>query len=416
LASLLGGGALAALLPRWARADDPGGRRFLFVFCDGGWDPSMVFHPFAETDQVDLEAGASVGEAGALRFVDHASRPFVRSFFENWNAKAAILNGFEIRSIAHERCRQILMTGRADTVADDWCATLAGAARDTYRLPALIAAGPSYAAQYSSEIVRIGETGQLSGLLDGEALTAVGVTPPAADVAALIEAQVRARTLAFADTVSSSREQRFADAAVGALDSAAALEGADDLDLRVSASPAYLDQIVPALTALERGLCRCAMTRHRGWNAMGWDTHADNFMLQTLHFEELFRDLDQLLIDLEARPGSAGGSLLDETVVVVLSEMGRTPRLNRQDGKDHWTWTSAMLLGAGVRSGVVGGYDELGLGVPVVPSTGEIAPSPGENGAERLTSASFGATLLALGDVDSEPSIPGVAPVLALLE
>ncbi len=37
-----------------------------------------------------------------------------------------------------------------------------------------------------------------------------------------------------------------------------------------------------------------------------------------------------------------------DTVVPVISEMGRTPRHNAAGGKDHWPWTSAMLVGPNV--------------------------------------------------------------------
>src|SRR3982751_5443199 len=41
--------------------------------------------------------------------------------------------------------------------------------------------------------------------------------------------------------------------------------------------------------------------------------------------------------------------MLDETVGGVISDMGRTPRLNGANGKDHWPVTSAMLIGGGVK-------------------------------------------------------------------
>ena len=52
---------------------------------------------------------------------------------------------------------------------------------------------------------------------------------------------------------------------------------------------------------------------------------------------------------------------VDETVVAVLSEMSRTPKLNAQMGKDHWPVTSALVFGGGVRAGTYGATDD-GLG------------------------------------------------------
>jgi hypothetical protein len=89
----------------------------------------------------------------------------------------------------------------------------------------------------------------------------------------------------------------------------------------------------------------------------GWDTHLN-------HFEQVKRDLqprlDQaysaLLVDLADR------GLLDSTLVLALGEFGRTPRINRDAGRDHWPAVfSACLGGGGVRTGmVIGGSDETG--------------------------------------------------------
>lgn len=59
------------------------------------------------------------------------------------------------------------------------------------------------------------------------------------------------------------------------------------------------------------------------------------------------------MADLDAR------GLLDETLVVVLSEMGRTPHINANAGRDHWTYCySTLLAGAGIRGGSVCGASD----------------------------------------------------------
>src|SRR5256885_9782866 len=51
--------------------------------------------------------------------------------------------------------------------------------------------------------------------------------------------------------------------------------------------------------------------------------------------------------------------LLDETLVVVMSEMGRTPKINGNGGRDHWTYCySVMRAGAGIRGGSVCGASD----------------------------------------------------------
>ena len=60
----------------------------------------------------------------------------------------------------------------------------------------------------------------------------------------------------------------------------------------------------------------------------------------------------------------------DKLVVVIQSEMGRTPDYNKGNGKDHWSIGSIMFLGPGIRGNrVIGATDEKQFGVPIDPAT-----------------------------------------------
>ena len=86
----------------------------------------------------------------------------------------------------------------------------------------------------------------------------------------------------------------------------------------------------------------------------GWDTHTRNFpILKDWNLPQLDQTLAALLSDLNER------GLLDETLVVVMSEMGRTPRVNGNGGRDHWTYCYATLLaGGGIKGGSVCGASD----------------------------------------------------------
>lgn len=89
-------------------------------------------------------------------------------------------------------------------------------------------------------------------------------------------------------------------------------------------------------------------------NYDSWDTHTRNFaILKDVNLPEFDRVQQALLEDLETR------GLLDETLVVVMSEMGRTPRINGNAGRDHWTYCYGMwFAGAGIRGGTVVGESD----------------------------------------------------------
>lgn len=82
----------------------------------------------------------------------------------------------------------------------------------------------------------------------------------------------------------------------------------------------------------------------------GWDTHQDAFGRTKRLMGTLDPAMASLLAELERR------SLLDETLVVWMGDFGRTPRINGNDGRDHFPAAfSAVLAGAGIRSGIVHG-------------------------------------------------------------
>jgi uncharacterized protein (DUF1501 family) len=80
-----------------------------------------------------------------------------------------------------------------------------------------------------------------------------------------------------------------------------------------------------------------------------WDTHNDNFKRMK---KSLLPPMDQavtaLLTDLKQR------DLLDDVLVLLMGEMGRTPKINKQSGRDHWPDVfSLMIAGGGLTRGQV---------------------------------------------------------------
>ena len=76
-----------------------------------------------------------------------------------------------------------------------------------------------------------------------------------------------------------------------------------------------------------------------------YDTHNENF---NFHFEQLGefdRPFATLVADIAAR------GMLDSTLIVVLSEFGRTPKINRNYGRDHWGKAWSICLGGAGRAG-----------------------------------------------------------------
>jgi hypothetical protein len=82
-------------------------------------------------------------------------------------------------------------------------------------------------------------------------------------------------------------------------------------------------------------------------NLNGWDSHVNNHEIHAKLAPTLDAALSALLADLTQR------DLLRKTVVICGGEFGRTPEINRFDGRDHWPHGFTMLLaGGGLRGGV----------------------------------------------------------------
>jgi hypothetical protein len=99
-----------------------------------------------------------------------------------------------------------------------------------------------------------------------------------------------------------------------------------------------------------------------------WDTHGQNFTkLRGELLPQLDRAVAGLINDLETR------GLLERTLVVVMGEFGRTPRVNAGAGRDHWNFCySVMLAGGGIKGGhVYGASDRVGA----YPSRNPVGPA-----------------------------------------
>ncbi len=118
-----------------------------------------------------------------------------------------------------------------------------------------------------------------------------------------------------------------------------------------------------------------------------YDMHQNNFgMLKNLNLPLLDQVIPALLQDLDSR------GLLDSTLVVVMGEMGRTPKVNSVAGRDHWPQCGfSLLFGGGVKQGLVHG------------STDAIGAYPASH---PMSPADFVATVYQLMGIDPHLMVP----------
>jgi uncharacterized protein (DUF1501 family) len=115
-------------------------------------------------------------------------------------------------------------------------------------------------------------------------------------------------------------------------------------------APTVNEQLLIARRLVEAGVRCVTLSFGR------WDSHGQNFALVRDHGGKLDQCLSALIEDLDVR------GMLNDVLIVVWGEFGRTPRVNRDAGRDHWSQVSCCLMaGGGLRHGqAIGATNRLG--------------------------------------------------------
>lgn len=404
-------GAGLAGLDTHARAASVSGQdlKFIFVFVYGGWDVTKVFVPAFDNPLVDMEAEATQSTLGGISFVDHAERPSVRSFFERWHQQSCIINGISVPSVGHIECLRILYTGDGTGTSADWPSLLA-AGSDRYALPCVVVQGPQFPGSLGSLVTRVGTSGYTAALLNGDLLDFASQPAllPSSGVQDLLDQFAADQAKRRAQTARGGRQPLLLERHQIALERAITLEKLQN-QLRWPADSTLSHQLDFAIDLLKLGVSRSVVVEP--FELRDWDTHANNDTSQSYLFEQLFQTLLSLMDNLQATPGTVGATLADETVVVVMSEMGRTPQWNAGLGKDHWGNTSTLLCGPRiVGDRVIGGFGEYFYGSPIDFASGTLSET-----GKVIAGGDLGATLLTLADMDLPQQLQNHSPITAIL-
>ncbi|MCY2967574.1 MAG: DUF1501 domain-containing protein, partial [Planctomycetota bacterium] len=137
---------------------------------------------------------------------------------------------------------------------------------------------------------------------------------------------------------------------------------------------------------VEAGSMFTSVHWEEGQTANHWDLHENNFGMCRVMAPIVDQIVSALILDLEQR------GLLDSTLVIVMGEMGRTPRINAKAGRDHWPQCGFVLLaGGGTKRGFVLGKTDAEGAYPI---------------ERRVSAGDLAATIYQLLGIDPHATVP----------
>lgn len=398
-------GAGALLRTTQARAEVGSPKNLIIVNAVGGWDTTYTIDPKQGLSTIDAPTDGTIREVSGITILDAATRPAVASFFGDFGDITTVVNGLQTSSISHTAGYRRIMTGSSALDAPD-VGTIAAVEHGIDRAaPYLVLGTVSFSGPYASAVTRTGNLNQLGTLLDP------ATSFPLDDGSFAFQRYVpddAEAELILAHMQQSATQQRgrwgsLGRNAIRGSDFEVAIERGEQLkDIGALASVDYAQsfsfQVDLAVDALKAGMSRSVEIE-----LGGWDTHVANVQQSAL-WQGLFSELQRLLSRLEAE------GLLEDTVVAVVSEMGRTPKLNGDAGKDHWPVTSAMVIGTELAGGqVLGATTDAFGGANVDLQTGEV-----DDGGSPLRHGNFAAGLLERVGVDPSAYLGSITPLRGL--
>ena len=334
--TLLGLSAVLATGPvRLALADAPTDRRFIVVLLRGALDGMAAVVPYGDPSLRSLRAALVPPEPGGGRdslldlggfFALHPALSGLHALYKQGELLPVHAIAGPYRTRSHFEAQDLMQTGatEADTeITSGWLN------RVLLELPRGASAG---GAAGSGLAVGIGMPLLLRGKAVVGSYAPAGFATPSPDLYHRIAALNAPDPILGPAIEEGLREQHF-DART------LAVNGAPRRALRLGYG-------FPALaTAAGKLLAAPAGPRIAAFQLEGWDTHGNQVFL----LRPPLAGLDAGLVALKTALGPAWG----ESVVLVITEFGRTARINGTRGTDHGTATVAFLLGGAVAGGRV---------------------------------------------------------------
>lgn len=368
LCGLAGLGVAAPVSMRAAAKEpDPYEGPYFAVFnASGGWDTTYLMDPKGTEETNRLYKEGDILTEGQIHFapnaaqIDKAKGMSNEDFFGKYGGELLVFNGLDYSVNNHAPCSRYMATGKLDSLAYPTFAALAAATRGPECPLAFLTFGnysstgnlvPMARVPYLPTLGRIANAGSVEG----------NVRSPYHEdfVNDRIEAALRDQIDTRIGEARLPRVERAQSMLYAAQLNSKALQRVTPFIPKDSPKGRLEQQAEIALASFKAGICVSA-----NLSIGQFDSHQNNDPDQMKLIPEFLAGIDHTL----RRAEELG--IRDKLVIVIQSEMGRTPTYNKGNGKDHWSIGSIMFLGPGIKGNrVIGKTDGGQFLIPISPKT-----------------------------------------------
>ncbi|MEZ6132659.1 MAG: DUF1501 domain-containing protein [Planctomycetaceae bacterium] len=330
----------------------------------GGWDTTYMMDPKGVNDINRLYQEGDILTHGSHRFAPigrHITDGLsTEDFFQKYGDQLLVLNGLDYSVNNHSPCSRYMATGKLDSLAYPTFAALVAACNGQDVPLAFLTFGDYSATGNLVPMARVPYLHSLKQLANADSVEG-NAQHPYHDgfVMDRIEQTLQEQLQTRISKTRLPRIERSHSMLYAAQLNSKALQRVTPFIPKSVPKARLSQQVDIALAGFRAGVCVSANL------AIGqFDSHRNNDPDQMKLIPEFLTGIDYLITRAEEL------QIREKLVIVMQSEMGRTPTYNNGDGKDHWSIGSIMFMGAGIAGNrVIGATDEKQFSVPINPKT-----------------------------------------------
>ncbi len=340
------------------------GPYYVVFNASGGWDTTYLMDPKGIGEINRLYKDGDILTQGAHKFAptkSHAEGGMTNEdFYQEFGHELLVLNGMDYSVNNHSPGARYMATGKLDSLAYPTFAALAAACKGPGCPLAFLTFGNYSNTGNLVPMSRVPYLPSLSKVSNADAVDGNQRAPYQDDFAIdRIQSALQEQMDTRVSTELLPRVERAGSMLYAAQLSSKALQRITPYIPKTSPKERLSQQAEIALASFKAGVCVSA-----NLSIGQFDSHANNDKDQMKLIPEFLAGIAYFMRRAEEL------KIREKLVVVVQSEMGRTPNYNNGNGKDHWSIGSIMFLGQGIRGNrVIGATDEKQFSVPIIPST-----------------------------------------------